>query len=236
MRISMHSMAKETTTSVSKIELKDIDIPAQVAEDIRKLINLGTLSPGQQLRQSELAERFEISRVPVREALNLLAAVGVIVHDPNRGFFVAPLSSGEAAQLYRARFLIERELFLSMDWPDKAQTATLDAMLAKLDEYLSGRQRAAWIEEYYAFYACLFDLSPEKIIRREALRLIRLTDRYRALATEASRPDEAMHAHLERALLNAIAKQDREQLMQTYSVEREGIKDAVMTVLIARGL
>lgn len=224
------------TNPVSKIELKDIDIPAQVAEDIRKLINLGTLSPGQQLRQSELAERFDISRVPVREALNLLAAVGVIVHDPNRGFFVAPLSSSEAAQLYRARFLIERELFLSIAWPDEAQTATLDAMLSKLDEHLSKRQRSAWIEQYYAFYACLFDLSPEKIIRREALRLIRLTDRYRALATEANRPDEAMHAHLERSLLNAIAMHDREQLMETYTVERERIKDAVMMVLESRAL
>ncbi|WP_322060646.1 GntR family transcriptional regulator [Paraburkholderia sp. J63] len=221
---------------MSKIELKDIDIPAQVAEDIRKLINLGVLSPGQQLRQSELAERFDISRVPVREALNLLAAVGVIVHDPNRGFFVAPLSSSEAAQLYRARFLIERELFQSMAWPDEAQTAALNAMLARLDDYLGGRQRAAWIEEYYAFYACLFDLSPEKIIRREALRLIRLTDRYRALATEANRPGESANAHLERALLNAIAKRDREQLMDTCTVERERIKDSVMTVLAARGL
>ncbi|MBB5444411.1 DNA-binding GntR family transcriptional regulator [Paraburkholderia sp. WSM4177] len=66
---------------------------------MRKLINRGTLAAGLQLRQSDLAGCFGICRVPVREALKLLAAEDIIEHDPNRGFFVAPLSSDETSTL-----------------------------------------------------------------------------------------------------------------------------------------
>ncbi|AKC69458.1 GntR family transcriptional regulator [Pandoraea oxalativorans] len=221
---------------MSTIELKDTDVPAQVANEIRKLINQGVLSPRVQLRQSELADRFGISRVPVREALNLLSATGVVVHDPNRGFFVATLSSDEARQLYRYRYLVERELFESIEWPNREQTRELKAMLKLLDGYLEDHRRAEWIDQYYAFYAFLFDLSPQKIIRREALRLIQLTDRYRALATESGRPGERLKAHLEHALLDAIATKDREQLLAVYQAEREGIMAAMIAVLAGRGL
>ncbi|WP_233810246.1 GntR family transcriptional regulator [Paraburkholderia sp. HP33-1] len=221
---------------MSKIELNDIDLPAQIADEVRKLINRGVLSPGHQMRQSELAERFGVSRVPVREALNLLAAWGVIVHDPNRGFFVGPLSSDEAAQLYRYRFLVERDLFQSIEWPDRTQTVELNGMLAKLDEYLGSHQRAEWLEEYYAFYGLLFDLSPDKIVRREALRLIRLTDRYRALATEVHRPGERPKAHLEHRLMTAIRTREREKVMRAYELEREKINQSILAVLAGRGL
>lgn len=96
-------------------ELEGIDIPAQIAQEIRKLINRGQLPPGLQLRQSDLADRFGISRVPVREALKLLAAESIIEHDPNRGFFVAPLSTDEARQLYRLRHLLEAELLSTVE-------------------------------------------------------------------------------------------------------------------------
>ncbi|WP_042338921.1 GntR family transcriptional regulator [Paraburkholderia ferrariae] len=221
---------------MSKIELRDSDLPAQIAEETRRLINRGILSPGQQLRQSELAERFDVSRVPVREALNLLTAGGVIVHDPNRGFFVAPLSSSEASQLYRYRFLIEGELFRSIEWPDRSQTAALNAMIVKLDESLENHRRAEWIDGYYSFYGTLFDLSPDKVIRREALRLIRLTDRYRVLATEIRRSDERMKAHLEHKLMTVMRSRDREKLMRVYETERETVMSSILAVLAGRGL
>src|SRR5690606_6326736 len=86
---------------------KDNDVPARIAHEIRELINRGVLSPGVHLGQTELAERFETSRAPVREALKLLATEGTLTHDKNRGFFVSPLSSDEVQQLYRLRELVE---------------------------------------------------------------------------------------------------------------------------------
>lgn len=221
---------------MSKIELKSIDLPAQIAVEVRKLVNRGVLPPGLQLRQSELADRFGISRVPVREALKLLAAESIIEHDPNRGFFVAPLSTDEARQLYRYRYLLERELLERVEWPTAAQLKSLKEMLERLDGYLDAGQRAEWIDQYLEFYSLLFDLSPDKIMRREALRLVRLTDRYRALASEVRLPGQHLQAHLEHILLKALHKRSREQLLDGYERERKAIMASMMSVLEARGL
>src|SRR5689334_1338621 len=95
-----------------------LDMPAAIADEIRSLVTRGVLAPGLQLRQTDLAERFSASRVPVREALKLLTAEGVVTHDVNRGFFVTALSSDEARQLYRMRHLLETEVLSSVAWPD----------------------------------------------------------------------------------------------------------------------
>ncbi|GAB7540493.1 GntR family transcriptional regulator [Cupriavidus sp. 8B] len=221
---------------MNTLELKGVDLPAQIAGQVRKLINRGTLAPGLQLRQSDLADQFGISRVPVREALKLLAAEGIIEHDPNRGFFVAPLSTDEACQYYRYRFLLERELLKTIVWPDAAQMKALRSMLERLDTYLDTGQRAEWIDQYQDFYAFLFDLSPDKILRREAIRLIRLTDRYRALASEVRLPGQHLTAHLEHTLVSAMARRDREQLIHGFERERERILTSMLATIRARGL
>ena len=80
------------------------------------MIARGTLAPGMRLGQTELAEQFSASRVPVREALKLLSSEGIIEHDPNRGFFVTRLSRDEAEQLFTVRVnaVVNCLLFLSI--------------------------------------------------------------------------------------------------------------------------
>ena len=61
---------------------------AALAERIAGLIRGGSFTEGDHLRAQELADRLQISRFPVAEALKLLAERGVVRHEPNRGFFV----------------------------------------------------------------------------------------------------------------------------------------------------
>ena len=72
---------------------QSVAIPAMIADNLRGMIARGNLAAGLRLGQRELAEKFNASRVPVREALKLLCSEGIVEHDPNRGFFVARLSS-----------------------------------------------------------------------------------------------------------------------------------------------
>ncbi|AKC69438.1 GntR family transcriptional regulator [Pandoraea oxalativorans] len=216
-------------------ELDGVDFPTQIALETRKLINRGTLAPGFQLRQSDLADRFGISRVPVREALKLLAAEGIIEHDPNRGYFVAQLSSDEARQLYRMRHLLEAELLASVEWPKPAQLKQLKAMLAELDDFLAQGNRDGWIERHRAFHDSIFDLSDKKVLKREVLRLMRLTDRYRALAADISSQREHLNAKIEKQLVKALETKNRELLRETYDKGRAIVLGGLMAVLAARG-
>jgi len=92
--------------------------PASTAEPIfkpdlvrRMLLNIfgGTWRPGERLREERLATDFHVSRTPIREALQELAAVGVIELRPNCGAVVTPFGPREVEEIYEVRALLESE-------------------------------------------------------------------------------------------------------------------------------
>src|SRR5690606_16879394 len=87
-------------------------------EKLRALIILGELNPGEQIRQQEMAEALGISRVPLREAMNILADQGHLLHKPNQGYFVAKRVPSDVVQVRRMLLLLENELLATLDWPD----------------------------------------------------------------------------------------------------------------------
>lgn len=84
--------------------------PDLIADALREGILRGTIPPGQPLRQEELAERFGVSRLPVRDALLRLEAQGLVEVFPNRGAFVVTLSSDEVREIYELRILLEGDV------------------------------------------------------------------------------------------------------------------------------
>src|SRR5438046_9746227 len=81
--------------------------PDLIAESLRDEILRGEIPPGQPLRQEELAERFGVSRLPVRDALLRLEAQGLVHVYPNRGAFVISLTSNEVREVYEMMILLE---------------------------------------------------------------------------------------------------------------------------------
>jgi DNA-binding GntR family transcriptional regulator len=213
---------------------RNADMPERVADEIFDMVSRGVLAPGLQLRQMDLAKHFKSSRVPVREALKLLSAEGVVEHDPNRGFFVAPLSSDEAKQLYRIRHLLEAELLRTLEWPNKSQLAEFHGQLQGLEMLLKGGKSAEWVSKHRDFYRGIFRLSPQKFLIREVLRLLRLTDRYRSLAPQMVAPAERKVTP-ERHLVAALAAKDRERLLRTFEEDRARLEQGLLASLEARG-
>ncbi len=82
-----------------------------VAEGLRRGILSGALASGQPLRQEQIARDFEVSAVPVREALRQLAGEGLVTLSPNRGARVSKVSYEEAKEITEIR--IARSLWLS---------------------------------------------------------------------------------------------------------------------------
>lgn len=79
------------------------DMAQRLADDI---VN-GRLFPGVRLEELELAARFKVSRTPVREALRLLAATGLVERRPNRGAVVASISGDRLAQMFEVMAELE---------------------------------------------------------------------------------------------------------------------------------
>ena len=82
-------------------------IGPRLVEDLRQLIVTGELQPGQVLSEQRLAERFGISKTPVREALHLVAAEGLISVLPKKGYLVRPMTSQDLREVTDMRMLLE---------------------------------------------------------------------------------------------------------------------------------
>src|SRR5207248_10847418 len=80
---------------------------AAVVERLREKILSGELREGEQLRQDAIATEFQISRIPVREALTHLAAEGLVTLVANRGAVVSALSPEEIMELFETRAVLE---------------------------------------------------------------------------------------------------------------------------------
>jgi DNA-binding GntR family transcriptional regulator len=81
--------------------------PETIAAALRADILTGATKPGTLLRQEDLAARFAMSRIPVRDALRLLEAEGLVTIATNRGAQVSRLSRNEVAEIYHLRSLLE---------------------------------------------------------------------------------------------------------------------------------
>ncbi len=82
-------------------------LASAVAEKLREQIISGELREGEQLRQDAIAAQFQVSRIPVREALRHLEAEGLITIVANRGAVVSALSPEEIEELFEIRAVLE---------------------------------------------------------------------------------------------------------------------------------
>lgn len=79
----------------------------RIADVLRAEILSGAIRPGERLRQEDIAERMGGSRLPVREALRMLAAEGLVEIEANKGASVPRLDAEEVETLYRMRERLE---------------------------------------------------------------------------------------------------------------------------------
>ncbi|GHF45317.1 DNA-binding GntR family transcriptional regulator [Deinococcus metalli] len=75
---------------------------------LRDEIVRGTFAPGERLRLEELADRFEVSTMPIREALSALESEGLVVIRPHRGAHVTSFTAAELRELYEIRAVLEQ--------------------------------------------------------------------------------------------------------------------------------
>ena len=72
----------------------------EVYFELRRRIMSGELVPGTQLSPPDLAERYGVSRTPVRDALHALAQEGLVVVEPRRGYFVSRITVRDVEDIF----------------------------------------------------------------------------------------------------------------------------------------
>jgi DNA-binding GntR family transcriptional regulator len=76
-----------------------------IAKHLREAITSGQLAEGEPVRQDDVARLFNVSKIPVREALKRLEAEGLVSFQRNKGAVVTVLTEPELAQIFEVRVL-----------------------------------------------------------------------------------------------------------------------------------
>jgi DNA-binding GntR family transcriptional regulator len=114
----------------------------QVAEQLRLRILSHALAPGSWIDELQLTTEFGISRTPLREALKVLAAEGLVTMKLRRGAYVTEVSERDRAEVYHLLALLESDAAsVVATRADAAQLAELDALHRTLEATVADRDR-----------------------------------------------------------------------------------------------
>lgn len=199
-------------------------ISDHVADALREAIQSGSLPDGAILNQVAIAERFGVSRVPVREAMRQLQAEGLISAEAHRRAVVRGLSLERIAEIYDLRALIEGYLIeraIPNITPKLCEQAK--AVEAKMRDT---HDHAAWLDLNARFHDLLYGPSGATTalelatqLRARAERYVRLWSRGRGLHREKEVAQE--HRRILRSVAKGDAAQARIELERHISRTRE---------------
>ncbi|MDQ7958970.1 MAG: GntR family transcriptional regulator [Rhodocyclaceae bacterium] len=119
---------------MSAVTLTPRALYEEVAEQLRQRIFRRELEPGSWIDELKIAEEFGISRTPLREALKVLAAEGLVTMKVRRGAYVTEVSERDLADVYHLLALLESDaVAVVAERASDAQVAELKALHAELE-------------------------------------------------------------------------------------------------------
>jgi DNA-binding GntR family transcriptional regulator len=179
----------------------------RVASFLRDGILTGRISPGERIRQEEVAERFGASRLPVREALRMLEAEGLTEHEPNKGARVPSLTMHELDVIYQMRERLEPlALAESLQHLSDADVERLHDVQARIEANTDIGEFLALDRE---FHLLTYAECPIDQLTTMVTRLWNSTQYYRRAYVSLSGPGRMWVVQAEhRLLLDAIQRRD----------------------------
>ncbi|WP_026548645.1 GntR family transcriptional regulator [Arthrobacter sp. Br18] len=208
---------------------------AFVLAELRRAIIAGEFLPGQPLRQDALAERFGVSRVPLREAFKILEAEGQIHYEPHRGHKVATLSLSDLLEVYRIRQLLEAEAtrVALARRPDNRVLMDLRTAAGEVETASAAGDLLRMTEANRRFHFVLVRAAGMPRLERIIKVLWDSTDAYRFVyyGAEANRT-RVEHEHT--LIIAAFAERNADKLILLLDEHREHAIEALRTFLEAR--
>ncbi|MCR3721447.1 MULTISPECIES: GntR family transcriptional regulator [Prauserella salsuginis group] len=202
---------------------------AIIARRLREAIMAGTLAPGTQLGEADLASRFQVSRGPLREAMQRLVSEGLLRSERHRGLFVIDLEPSDIQDIYTARSAVERAAAtLVVHASDRdAIAAVLDEAVARMADADAQGDPTALSEADLQFHEALIEASGSPRLRRMARTLMIetrmcLTALQRTYPTDDYETDERIAEH--HAIIAAVRAGDEPELLRLLD---EHMADAV---------
>lgn len=197
---------------MSALSLAPRALYEEVAELLRQRIFRRELEPGSWIDEMKLAEEYGISRTPLREALKVLAAEGLVTMKVRRGAYVTEVSEQDLAEVYHLLSLLESDAAgVVAQRATEAQLQELQALHGELEAAQGDRDRFFALNE--RFHMRLLELAGNRWRNQMVadLRKVMKLNRHNSLL-KSGRLEESLREH--RLVMEALLGRDAGAAMQ----------------------
>jgi DNA-binding GntR family transcriptional regulator len=192
-----------------------------LTSELRRLIVEGVYPPGHRLVQEELADRFGVSRIPLREAMRTLSSEGLLRSVPGRGTFVTVLDLDEIDEIYNLRRLIEPSFAEHVtERISRGDISRFEAMVADMDR-VTETGADSWSRTNLAFHLDMYRMSRLPLryeIISQMYHRLEPYSRFYVHGTSAYERVQREHA----AMVQALADGDTEELSRQIVAHIDG--------------
>lgn len=216
------------SASPSRTKTSSAAIIAAIEDDIVS----AKFAPDQRLDERELATRFGVSRTPIREALNRLAASGLVVTRPNQGMFVARLTLGAFLQLYEVMTGLEG---MAAQFCARRSPADNKARLAALHQGARPIVEAADSNAYGQYNTELHNLiyrgTQNEFLEGELRSIRSRLQPYRRFSFQIGnriRESYAEHESIIHHILRGDEERARDEMLQHMNIQRPNFSDFML--------
>lgn len=200
-----------TGTDINTQRFRRRPLHEDVAEYLREMITNETLPEGSHIDESALCISFDISRTPLREALKVLQAEGLVSIEPNRGSHVSIIKADELEQLFEVLAGIERlAAELCCQQADANSLNFFSQLQAQMEDAYTNNDRATYFSACQSAHQRVIELAGNQILATTHRLLVSRTRRTRFRAiTSKSRWKQSVEEH--RALTTALINREAQQ-------------------------
>jgi GntR family carbon starvation induced transcriptional regulator len=209
----MNAYEVQTAAALGSAE-PAVSLSERAYRSLRRRLLHGDIAPGAKLKIEALAREYEFSSSPLREALNRLAAEGLVTIDENRGFRAALMSSGDIKDITALRLIVEPAAFVNAieaandEW--EARIVGAFHRLKRTEERLPRSKYQFdddWTERHKNFHMALYSTCSSERLFMLCWNLFDQAERYRRFcAINRQKPRNTAGEH--RGLMEAALARD----------------------------
>jgi DNA-binding GntR family transcriptional regulator len=230
----------ETPAKAGAAPRRAADSAERAYKAIRQQLVEFKMRPAERINEVHLAQMLDLSRTPVREALNRLASEGFLVFTPNRGFRFRGLDIDDLLDLFEVRAIIETGAFvLACERADETGIARLQRFWEDAHVRYEKRDADEILELDEAFHVKLAELANNPEIVRQLIGInARIRFVRRAQIENAPQHWSLVDDHTR--ILEAITRRDveggtdilRRHILLTFAEARTALKEALLKVFL----
>ncbi|MEO8558743.1 MAG: GntR family transcriptional regulator [Rhodospirillales bacterium] len=206
------------------------DIIAALEHDIVT----GVIRPNQRLDERDLAQRFQVSRTPVREALNRLVSSGIVEYRPRQGMFASAMTMSQFFHMYEVMAHLEALCaHLCARRMGRSDQQALTQLHAGVDAILVTQDVAAYNHYNLAFHDLLYRGAKNPVLEEQVRALRRRLQPYRSFSFEfpnRTKESHAEHSQIIGCIMRGESDAAERAMRDHMDIRRENFSDLLIVL------